>query len=565
MDIKLTKISGHEKSAKVGKILAKEGQSVAAGDVLINLESNKGNVKIKSEVTGTILKICVSEGDTVKIGDVLFEADGKQEAAEKETAPKKGYSFGLAKPQKEDLSCDIAILGGGPGGYVAAIRAAQLGASVVLIEENRVGGTCLNRGCIPTKSFVRSAHIAEAVKEGATFGIKTAPAEIDLAGIVDRKNDVVDTLVGGIEHLLENGDVRTFIGKGFIENGKIRVQNKRFDATIDAAHVIFAMGSSPAMLNIPGADSEKVLTSTELLDLKTLPKRLTIVGGGVIGMEFAFIFNTLGTEVTVVEFLDDILFTMDEDVIDVIKDACRERGIRLHTRSRVNAILTGDDGSCITEFIKGDAKEYTVGDYVLMAVGRRANLGGFDFEGLGIALNERKNGIAVDAAMKTTNDQFYAIGDVTNIIQLAHVASHQGVVAVENIMGQPTEMHYDAIPSAVFISPEIGSVGLSEKAAKAKNIPYKTGIFPFAANGKAQTLGETDGFVKVLAHAETDKIIGASIVGPGATDMISNFTVYIEKGFTAKDLAHTIFAHPTTAESVHEAVLALGSGSIHYV
>ncbi len=562
MEIKLLKISGHEKTAKVGKITVTVNQEVKAGDVLVNLESKKGNVQVVSEYNGKITKVLIEEGNSVNINDSLFDIDGEKGKAEK--AEKKGYSFGLAKAKKEDINCDIAIIGGGPGGYVAAIRAAQLGASVTLIEEKRLGGTCLNNGCIPTKSFVKSAHLFEEIKNCQEFGISVSDYSIDMGQVVDRKDGIVDTLVGGIGHLLNIGGVKVLEGKAIITEDLITVKNKKIDAKVEAKNIIIATGSSPVKLNIAGADLEKVLTSTELLDLKEIPKSMTIVGGGIIGMEFAFIFNSLGSNVTVVEFLDDILFALDTDVIETIKYQCEERGIKLHTSSRVDQIVETDKGQLITQFIKDEELQYCVGDYVLMAVGRKPNLDNLDLDQLNINLNEKGNGVAVDESMKTSNEKYYAIGDITNIIQLAHVASHQGVVAVENIMGEKSKMHYDAVPSAVFISPEIGIVGLSEKEAEHKDITYKTGVFPFAANGKALTLNEGEGFVKVLVNPEDQTILGAAIVGPGATDMIANFTYLIDNKVKANALAHTIFAHPTTAEAVHEALLSVGEGAIHF-
>lgn len=585
-EIKLNKLSGHDKFAKVGKILVKENQDIKTGDVLFNVESSKGNFKVKSEYDGKVLKVLVEEGKTVKIGDIIIHLDGeKSSAANKnnfslgvskskkieskyETAltsvnSKKTYSFGISKPKKEEVECDVAVIGGGPGGYVAAIRAAQLGANVTLIEKHKLGGTCLNYGCIPTKSFVKSAHLYDEILKSEEFGILVENPKVDMNKIVDRKDGIVSTLVGGIDHLLKSWNIKHINGEAKVDNEVITVKNKNIDVTIKAKNTVLAVGSSAVRLNIPGADLEKVLTNKEILEIKEIPKSLTIVGGGIIGMEFAFIFNSLGSDVTVIEYMDRILNTMDDDIIDIMEAECEKKGIRLYTSSKVEKILETDNKEMITEFNKNDSSNYVIGDYVLMSVGRRPNLDSIDLEKINVKLNEIGNGIKVDEKMVTSNEKIYAIGDVTNIIQLAHVASHQGIVAVENIMGMNSKMSYDAVPSAVFVTPEIGTVGMSEKEAKDKGIDYKIGKFPFAANGKALTLGETEGFVKVIAD-EDDAIIGAAVIGPGATDMIANFTFLIENKINHNKLSHTIFAHPTTAEAIHEAILSLKDGAIHF-
>ncbi|MCG8481786.1 MAG: FAD-dependent oxidoreductase, partial [Clostridia bacterium] len=450
IEINLKELSGHDKSATVGKILVSENQKIKAGDILFNAESSKGNVKVKSEYDGTILKVLIKEGEEVKIGDAIFQIHGEKsnvKAENTKTEKKSSYSFGIAKPKKEDVQCDIAIIGGGPGGYVAAIRAAQLGAKVTLIEKDRLGGTCLNYGCIPTKSFVKSAHLLDEIKHAEQFGILVDEPKADMAKIVDRKDEVVSTLVGGIQYLLESWNIKYINGEAKLEGEAIVVKNKKVDATIQAKNIILAVGSTAVKLNIPGADLEKVLTNKEILELKEIPQALTIIGGGIIGMEFAFIFDALGSKVTVIEYMDTTLCTLDDDIIEVIQLECDQRNIKYFCSAKAGSILETDSGKLITEFEKDEKRQYTIGDYVLMSVGRRANLDSVELEALNIELNERKNGIKVNNQMKTTNNKFYAIGDVTNIIQLAHVASHQGIVAVENILGQNIEMKYEAIPS----------------------------------------------------------------------------------------------------------------------
>lgn len=571
MEIIIKKLSGHDKEAKVGKICVKKDQLIKSGEVLINLESGKGNIELKSDCSGKIKDIHIEEGTTVKIGDVVLtievaigEAVKNEEKGIVTPIKKGGYSFGLHKQRNEEVNCDIAIIGGGPGGYVAAIRAAQLGAKVVVIEKEKFGGTCLNHGCIPTKALVKSAHLFDDVKNCESFGIEIENATANIEKIMERKNEIVDTLVGGIEYLMDEYNVKLIKAEAIIKDGIIVAETSQVKSKVTAKNVVIATGSSAFKLRIPGADLKGVITSKEILNITEIPKKLTIIGGGIIGMEFAFIFNSFGSEVTVIEYLDDILNILDEDILLVVKEKCEAVGINIHTSSKAEEVIEAGENTLITKFIKCDEVKHIVSDYVLMAVGRKPNIPMDQMNELEIEIDDKYRGIKVDETLKTTNDKYYAIGDVTNIIQLAHVASHQGIVAVENIMGIPSKMGYDIVPSGIFISPEVGTVGLSEKEAVARGLEYKIGKFPFAANGKALTNGDTEGFVKVITNIE-NQIIGAAIVGHGATDMIATFTPMIENKTTADDLTHTIFAHPTTAESIHEAILDIKGESIHNV
>lgn len=559
----LSKLSGEDKSAKVGKIIMKVGQKINEGDGLFNAESSKGNFLVKSEYEGTILNILIEEGQQIRIGEVIAEIEGEK-ATKKTVQPNTGYSFGLAKPKKEDIDCDVVIVGGGPGGYVAAIRAAQLGGSVVLIEKSKIGGTCLNTGCIPTKSFVKSAHLFDEIKKSNEFGIYINQPTIQLEQIVRRKNEVVSSLSDGIRYLLDHWKVRLIEGEAKISEGFICVNNNKIQATIKAKNVIIATGSVSAKLDIPGADLPVVITNEEILNLKKVPESITVIGGGVIGMEFAFIFNSFGSKVTVVEYMDDVLFNFDQDIIEVITDECMQRGIKLHTKAKVEEILLAEDHQSITAFTREGEKHFAIGKVVLMSVGRKPNVTAIDLTEMGVELNDRQNGIKVDEHMSTSNSTIFAIGDVTNKIQLAHVASHQGVVAAENCMGKSSVMDYSAIPSAVFLSPEIGVVGLCEKEAKKAGIHYKVSKFPFSANGKALSQGEGKGFVKILYNEIGHQILGAAVIGPGATDLISNFTYFIQHKTDYRTINHTVFAHPTTAESVHEAILGITGEAIHF-
>lgn len=305
------------------------------------------------------------------------------------------------------------------------------------------------------------------------------------------------------------------------------------------------------------------MTSKDALEIQSIPKSITIIGGGVIGMEFAFIFKALGSEVTVIEYLEEILCLLDQDVVDVIKTSAEEKGIKIFTASKATAIQKTENDLFITQFEQESNKKFLSSQKVLMAVGRQARIDSLDLNKLGVQLNEKQNGIQVDETMRTSNEHIFAIGDVTNILQLAHVASHQGMVASEVISGLESKMTYDVIPSAIFTTPEIGHVGLSEKEALDKNIPIKVGKFPFMANGKALAMGESEGFVKLILDTESGQLIGGTIIGSHGTDMIATLSTLIGQKIKLEDALHTVYAHPTAAESIHEALLSLEDRGLH--
>lgn len=565
-EIKLNKLNGHAKEGKIGKIHKAVGDVINEGEALLEIESNKGNMSINAEGTGKIVSIQVEAGSTVKIGDLLAKVEGEvTESSETNSKGKFNYFGGLLKPQKKEIDTDITIIGGGPGGYVAAIQAAKMGAKVVLIEKEKLGGTCLNLGCIPTKCFVRSSEVFENLKEAEKYGLYAENPRVDMKKVVERKNSVVTQLVDGIKYLLDKNNVKVIYGEGeIIDQETVYVKERNTENTIKTKNIIIATGSEIAKLPIPGIDLEDVITSNEALGIKELPKRLVIVGGGIIGMEFAFIFNSFGVEVTVIEYLEDILAILDEDVHKEITSIAIEKGINIFTGSKVEEIIKSENNECIVAFTKNDEKKLICADKVLIAVGRKPYIGNIDVEKLGIELNDNKKGIKVNDNMQTNIPNIYAIGDITNKIQLAHVASHQGIVAVKNILGENIEMEYDVVPSAIFTNPEIAVVGINEKEAKEKDMKVKVAKFPFQANGKALTLGESKGFIKLIKDIATNKIIGGTIIGPHATDLIAEVTLAVKKGLTAEDIIETIHAHPTTAESIHEAALATEGGAIHF-
>ncbi|HWR62232.1 MAG TPA: dihydrolipoyl dehydrogenase [Clostridia bacterium] len=460
--------------------------------------------------------------------------------------------------EKHDF--DVIIIGGGPGGYVAAIRAAQLGARVCLVEKQSLGGTCLNWGCIPTKALYRSAEVCQLVKNSAEFGIVSSGAEINWEQVQGRKHKVVDQLVGGIAQLMKANGITVVKGEAaFTGANELSVKNAEGETTgISAGHIIIATGSKPAVLPIEGADLPGVLDSTGLLAIDHIPSRLAIIGGGVIGMEFATIFNAFGSQVTVIEFLPSILAQLDGDISKRMAPMMKKKGIELLTGSRVMKIEGQEELKLLVSTKKGDLE--ITADKVLMAAGRLPVVDGLLPENAGVAYDRK--GIGTNGYGQTNVPHIYAIGDVTGGIMLAHTASHQGIAAAEHIMGLKPHQNGNVVPSCVFTFPEIAAAGMTEEEAAAKGIAFKTGKFMFGANGKALTLGEGEGLLKVISD-ENDIIIGVHIMGPHASDLIHEGVLAIGMRISAEDIIGTIHAHPTLGEVFSEAVMGLKGIALH--
>jgi len=456
---------------------------------------------------------------------------------------------------------DLVIIGGGPGGYVAAIRAAQLGAKVALVEKDRVGGTCLNYGCIPTKALMRSVEALHLVEEAPAFGVIVEEPAFDFARIMARKDEVVARLVGGVEGLLEAHKVEVVPGMATIPKPSlVLIRAANGDHRLATKNIIIATGSVPARPPIAGLDAPGVLTSADILELKEVPDSLVVIGGGVIGLEFAGIFHALGTKVTVLEMLPTLLPTVDGELARRYKSHLQRGGVEVHLRARVEEIRPKGDGLAVRVTDSGEEIE---AEKVLVATGRVPYTEGLGLEELGI---KRAGGaIAVDEHMATNVPGVYAIGDVTGGAMLAHVASRQGEVAVENILGHPVAMDYRAVPNCVFTLPEIAGVGLTEEEARAEGLDYKVARFPFSASGRALTIGETTGLVKLIYERGSGKVLGMHIMGPHASDLIAEGALAIQMGATARDIAETIHAHPTLPEAIMEAAKAAAFGqAIHY-
>jgi dihydrolipoamide dehydrogenase len=457
----------------------------------------------------------------------------------------------------------ITIIGGGTGGYVAAIRAAQLGAKVNLIEKDSIGGTCLNWGCIPTKALVYSSEKYSEMQNARRFGIEVSDIKLNMKRVIKNKEKIVKQLVSGVQFLLKKHDVNVIEGTASLKDkNTVSVKTDEGTKEIDTDYIIIATGSKVKKAPIKGVNEDGVLTSKEILDLTELPDSLAIIGGGIIGMEFAFIFSNFGVDVKVVEYLDNILPGLDEEIVSEISSIARREKIDITTGAEVKEISKTEEGYSINYNKDGKQNEFKA-EKVLVATGREASFGGLDLDKLGI--EKEKSSIKVDEHLKTSVDNIYAVGDVTGKILLAHVASHQGIVAVENILEEEKEMNYDVVPNAIFTKPEIATVGITEKEAKKRGVDYKVGKFPFRANGKVKTMNKRKGFIKIIIREDNHKILGCSIIGVHATDLIHELTLAINKDMKVEDLIETIHAHPTTSEVTHEAALDSLGRSLHYV
>ncbi|MDQ0183798.1 dihydrolipoyl dehydrogenase [Cytobacillus kochii] len=466
---------------------------------------------------------------------------------------------------------DLVILGGGTGGYVAAIRASQLGLKTALVEKGNLGGTCLHKGCIPSKALLRSAEVFATAKNSDEYGISTGEVSVNFAKVQERKGKIVDQLHKGVQHLMKQGKIDVYDGFGRILGpsifsptaGTISVEMNNGDENemLVPKNVIVATGSRPRTL--PGLEvGGNVMTSDEALSMEEIPKSIIIVGGGVIGIEWASMLADFGAEVTVLEFADRIIPTEDKDVSKEMQRLLKKRGVNIVTKAKVlPETLKQDGGVTVSAEVKGETKEFTA-EKLLVSVGRQANTEGIGLENTDIQVE--KGSIVVNEHYQTKESHIYAIGDVIGGLQLAHVASHEGIHAVEHIADQnPEPMDYDLISKCIYSSPEAASVGITEDQAKEQGYKVKVGKFMFRAIGKALVFGESDGFVKIIADEETNDILGVHMIGPHVTDMISEAGLAKVLDATPWEVAHTIHPHPTLSEAIGEAALAVDGKAIH--
>lgn len=467
---------------------------------------------------------------------------------------------------------DLVILGGGTGGYVAAIRASQLGLKTAIVEKGKLGGTCLHKGCIPSKALLRSAEVFATAKHSEDFGVMTSDVSINFNKVQERKNKIVDQLHKGVQHLMKQGKIDVFEGTGRILGpsifspmpGTISVEMNNGDENemLIPKNVIVATGSRPRTLPGLDIDGQLVMTSDEALALEEVPSSIIIVGGGVIGIEWASMLSDFGAEVTVIEYADRIIPTEDKEISKEMQRLMKKKGVKIVTGAKVlPETLQKGEGVTISAEVKGSQQEFSA-EKLLVSVGRQANTEGIGIENTDIQIE--KGFIIANEYFQTKESHIYAIGDVIGGLQLAHVASHEGIVAVEHIAGKnPSPIDYSLVSKCIYSSPEAASVGLTEDEANEKGHNVKTGKFSFRAIGKALVFGESDGFVKIVADKDTDDILGVHMIGPHVTDMISEAGLARVLDATPWEVAHTIHPHPTLSEAIGEAALAVDGKAIH--
>ena len=461
------------------------------------------------------------------------------------------------------IETETLVVGAGPGGYVAAIRAAQLGQKVTIVEKGNLGGVCLNVGCIPSKALISASHRYVEAKHSEDIGIKAENVTVDFSKVQQWKASVVKKLTSGVEGLLKGNKVEIVRGEAyFVDANTVRVINGDSAQTYTFKNAIIATGSRP--IELPGFKfSNRVLDSTGALSLQEVPKSLVVIGGGYIGTELGTAYANFGTKVTIIEGADEILSGFEKQMTAIVKRRLKKKGVEIFTNALAKGVEEREDGVTVTFEVKGETKTIDA-DYVLVTVGRRPNTDELGLEQIGIKLTDRGL-IEIDKQCRTSVPNIYAIGDIVQGPPLAHKASYEGKIAAEAIAGKPSEIDYLAIPAVVFSEPECASVGYFEQQAKDEGIEVVTAKFPFAANGRALSLNDTDGFMKLVVRKEDGVVIGAQIVGPNASDMIAELGLAIEAGMTAEDIALTIHAHPTLGEIAMEAAeVALGT-PIHII
>ncbi|MBP1713776.1 MAG: dihydrolipoamide dehydrogenase [Deltaproteobacteria bacterium] len=562
---------------KILRWLKKEGDPVQKGEPLFEVETEKVVTEVESPGTGILKKIIVPENLEVPVLTLVAvitkpdeELPAQYEAFP--TLPAVGTKPAEPPPQAVRLSPSVTpvksmpvprnllIVGAGPGGYVAAIRAAQLGIQVTLVEKGKLGGTCLNWGCIPTKSFLADVKLLRKIKSSEVFA-NTETLAINWPKLTARKNQVVETLRNGVAAHLKSQKVNLLRGRGkFIEPHAVEVDCEGKKEIIRAEAVIVATGSRPSPLPQIPFDGQRILSSDDIFLLPEPPMELVIIGGGVIGVEFAMIFNSLGTKVTILEMLPQIIATEEPEVIQGLHRLLEKGGIRILTQAKVLSASPLKEGVSIVLQRKNKEEELSA-EKVLMAVGRKPNTEDLGLDKVGIRLNG--SFIEVNSRMETAVPGIYAIGDVTGKMMLAHAASAQGIVAVENMAGKDREIDYQRIPNCIYTLPEVASVGLKEEEARQEGYELQVGRFPYRNSGKALAMGEPEGFVKIIAEKELGQVLGVHILGDRATDLIGECVLAMNLEGTIEEWGETVKGHPTLSEILNEAALDAQGWAIH--
>ena len=542
--------------------LVKEGGDCKEGEPLFEMETDKLTITMDSPATGKLLKIIHGAGDTVPITKTIaiigeagedisaLLAEAAPAAAPAAPAAQSDPSAPAAAPAAAPTSnyeYDVAILGAGPGGYECAIRCAQLGLKAALIENRELGGTCLNRGCIPTKALLHAAEVYDEIKGASVFGISVGEPSVDFAKTAAFKNAKVAQLRGGVEMLEKRNGVAVIRGTGKLTDvHTIAVDGKN----VTAGKIVLATGSAPAQPPIPGIKDKNVITSDEVLSMTTLPDSFVIIGGGVIGIEFATLFATLGKPVTVLEMLPTIMPGTDPEIVDIIKKVLAKRGVKIVNNAKVLGFHGGDTVTVDYEF---EGKTVTAqGACCVVSIGRKPLTRDIGLEDVGVAVSKR-GFVEINDKLETSVPGIYAIGDITGKIQLAHVATAQGLVAAANCAGQSKTLKYDIVPACIYTNPEISFVGMSEEAAKKAGKAVKIGRFSVAGNGRCVAMNAGTGLVKIIADERTGEIYGAQICAPRATDLIAEIAAVMKCEGTIEELADTIHPHPTVSEIVMQA------------
>lgn len=558
MDVKVPDIGDFSDVPVIG-ILVSVGDTVAAEDPLIELESDKATLEVPSPAAGVVKEIKVAEGDTVSEGALILvlEAEGGADApatqaatAEAPAAPTAVAATGTATGTG-DVHGEVVVLGSGPGGYTAAFRAADLGKKVILIEkDSNLGGVCLNVGCIPSKALLHAAKVITEAEEMGDHGVSFAKPKVDLKKLRGWKESVVTGLTGGLSGLAKGRKVQVVNGYGrFSGPNMIEVQTDDGITKVSFDQCVIAAGSEPVTLPFIPHDDPRVIDSTGALELEDVPKRLLVLGGGIIGLEMATVYDALGSKVTIVEFMDQIIPGADKDIVKPLHKRIEGRYEAMLTKTKVTAVEAQKKGLKVT--MEGpDGEKTDTFDKVLVAVGRKPNGKMVDAEKAGVAVDDR-GFINVDSQQRTGVPHIFAIGDVVGQPMLAHKAVHEGKVAAEVCAGH--NRHFDArvIPSVAYTDPEVAWVGVTETEAKAQGLKVGKGSFPWAASGRSLSLGRSEGITKLIFDEDDDRVIGAGIVGPNAGDLIAEVALAIEMGADAVDLGHTIHPHPTLSETVN--------------